>query len=106
MKIIGQHILNESAIAWADLDRSYQEDRVTYRYEREFAVRDRVERVTKIGIYVRFIDGSELLWPTTHPDYEAVRAWLTGDEAPTTLPIETEIMAGLPTELQAMFGGR
>lgn len=106
MKLIGQHLLNEAAIAWADLDRSYQEEKIVYRYEGDFAVSDRVERVTRVGIYVRFLDGSFLLWHTAHPEYGEVRAWLTGSEAPAVLPIEAEIAAGLPTELQAMFGGR
>lgn len=106
MKLIGQHLLNEAAIAWANLEYAYQEGHVTYRYESGFTNRDSVQRVTKSAICVRFIDGSQLLWPVGHPDYPAVRAWLTGEEVQAVLPIEAEISAGLPSELQAMFGGR
>lgn len=103
MQRFGQCLINEAAISWVDLDKPIQQDSITYRYENGFAVKDKVARENNPAIYIRFVDGSVLTFPVAHPEYAAVRAWLTGEEVPEALPVEAEIMAGLPAELQNLF---
>ncbi len=112
--LIADHIINLDALAWANLTH-------TWRSERYETVQPRTagdEPTRKLaydihtGVYVRFVDGSNLTLEDTHPDTARLRAALLGTAettpdatAPGFNPIEAAVLAGLPAELQAAIIG-
>lgn len=112
--LIADHIINLDAVAWANLAHSWKEEVWSYKpYPFDGSlIRDKRTDVLHTGIYVRFVDGSNLTLEDTHPDTARLRAALLGTaettptvETPGFNPTEAAVLAGLPAELRAAIIG-
>jgi hypothetical protein len=104
MKLIGNHLINETVIAWANLDYTWMVEERRYKTQRSgLSTFDGGENVAHTGVYIRFMDGSNLTFDDALPCTADLRAWLTGEPLPAapkpTDPL-AEILAGLPLNLQ------
>lgn len=112
--LVADHIINLDAVAWANLGHTWRTERyeiVKPRFEWDEPGR-KLAYDLHSGIYVRFVDGSNLTLEDTHPDTARLRAALLGTaEATPTVdnpgfnPTEAAVLAGLPAELQAAIIG-